>query len=233
MLSCCLLWLLAAVANAEPFGHVLRDHFMMGNGVTNLNNGAFGTGARIAYDQYQVCSSAVSRCIVNTAQKYNVEMEANCNHWFRGGYQPLLLKARERLAKYVNVDVDDLVIVENASSGANSVLKSLADNFPLVPGLYHPFLTNSSRAGDKVLYLSVVYPMVRNVMGYIAKEKKLTEIEVKIPFPLSDPEQVLQPLRNAIAANPGIKVASLDHISSYPAALLPIKDMVTLCKVQI
>lgn len=74
--------------------------------------------------------------------------------------------------------------------------------------------------------------MVRNVMGYIAKEKKLTEIEVKIPFPLSDPEQVLQPLRDAIAANPGIKVASLDHISSYPAALLPIKEMVTLCKVR-
>eukprot|EP01127_Copromyxa_protea_P020937 TRINITY_DN7072_c0_g1_i2.p1 TRINITY_DN7072_c0_g1~~TRINITY_DN7072_c0_g1_i2.p1 ORF type:complete len:260 (+),score=22.74 TRINITY_DN7072_c0_g1_i2:2142-2921(+) len=57
----------------------------------------------------------------------------------------------------------------------------------------------------------------------------LTEIEVNIPFPLHDPEQILKPLSEAIKQNPEIKVASLDHISSYPAAL-PIKEMVKLCK---
>jgi len=68
-------------------------------------------------------------------------------------------------------------------------------------------------------------------MGYIAKEKQLTQIEVNITFPLSSPSQVLHPLAAAIAAYPPgeIKIAALDHISSYPAALLPIKEMVALC----
>lgn len=187
---------------AEPFGHGMRAHFMMSPTTTNLNNGAFGTGSRVSYE---------------AVEKYNKEMEANCNHWFRGGYQPLLVKARERLAQYVHTNVEDLVIVENASSGANSVLRSLADNLPLHPG-------------DKVMFLNVVYPMVRNVMDYISKERGLIEVIVNITFPLSSPDQVLKPLADAIAANPGIKVASLDHISSYPAAILPIKQMVKLCK---
>lgn len=67
-------------------------------------------------------------------------------------------------------------------------------------------------------------------MNYIAKERGLKEIIVNVTFPLSSPDQVLKPLAEAIAANPGIRVASLDHISSYPAALLPIKQMVKLCK---
>lgn len=38
---------------------------------------------------------------------------------------------RKDLASYVNADEEDLVIVENASDGANAVLKSLGANLPL------------------------------------------------------------------------------------------------------
>jgi selenocysteine lyase/cysteine desulfurase len=67
-------------------------------------------------------------------------------------------------------------------------------------------------------------------MNYITQEKGLTQIIVNITFPLHSPEQVLRPLEDAIKGNPGIKVASLDHISSYPATTLPIKEMVKLCR---
>jgi selenocysteine lyase/cysteine desulfurase len=58
-------------------------------------------------------------------------MEENCNFWFRGGYQPLLDRARKLLAAMLGVPDSETVIVENASSGANAVLRSLADNLPL------------------------------------------------------------------------------------------------------
>lgn len=188
------------LADSQHFGHDMKKHFMMREGITNLNNGAFGTGAKITYDAFD---------------KYNREMEENCNFWYRGGYQPLLEKARQELSEYVNADEEDLVEVENASSGANAVLRSLGDNLSLMKG-------------DQVLYLSTVYPMVKNVMQYISDLRGLNQVMVNISFPLSDNEQVLKPLRDAIAANPRIKIACIDHISSYPAALLPVRDMVRL-----
>lgn len=87
-----LLCFVAFVMAAEPFGHGMKAHFMMSPTTTNLNNGAFGTGARVSYEAVEV---RVLRPFL-TLQKYNKEMEANCNYWFRGGYQPLLVKARER-----------------------------------------------------------------------------------------------------------------------------------------
>jgi hypothetical protein len=47
---------------------------------------------------------------------------------------------RQRLADYINADVDDVVLIENASAGVNGVLRSW------------PW-----RAGDKVLYFSTAY----------------------------------------------------------------------------
>lgn len=43
-------------------------------------------------------------------------------------------------------------------------------------------------------------------------------------------EAVLDSVQATVDANPGIVIAVLDHISSYPAALLPIKEMVAICQ---
>lgn len=186
---------------SEPFGHGMRKHFLMGATITNLNNGAFGTACRHATDAFD---------------HYQKLMEENCNFWFRGGYQPLLNRARKFLANLLGVPENETVIVENASSGANAVLRSLADNLPLVKG-------------NKILILNVVYPMVRNVVGYLQREKGIDIVIVNMSFPLHSTAELLVNLRAALKANPQVKVASLDHISSYPAALLPIKEMVAIC----
>src|SRR5688500_15083251 len=96
---------------AGQFGHGQLANFMMAPGYTNLNHGAFGTASRPA---------AASQNL------YYTEMEADANIWFRGGYQPPLLDVRTRLAKYVNAQSQDLVLVENASSGVNAVMRALA-----------------------------------------------------------------------------------------------------------
>jgi len=96
-------------------------------------------------------------------------------------------------------------------------LRSLANNLPL-------------QKGDKVLYLSVVYPMVRNVVKYLSDYKGIIPVIANISFPLSNPQDVLVSLRDSIQKHPGIKIAALDHISSYPAALLPIKEMIKICQ---
>lgn len=88
-------------------------------GYTNLNHGAFGS----------VCKPSLT-----AERSFFDQMEADCNIWFRGGYQPVLQQVRTRLAQYVNAQDHDLVLVENASSGVNAVLRSLADQMPLKQG---------------------------------------------------------------------------------------------------
>jgi hypothetical protein len=39
---------------AAHFGHGMREHFLMSPNTVNLNNGAFGTGAKVAYEAFDV-----------------------------------------------------------------------------------------------------------------------------------------------------------------------------------
>ncbi len=149
----------------------------------------------------------------------------------------MLADIRTRLASYVNCNATDLVMVENASSGANAVLRSIA-------------MALNLQRGDKILIMNVAYPMVTlffhfkiqrscfyhtyiqvvNVCNYLAQEMGLVVVTANLTWPITSPQQVLSLLTSVIQANPGIKIASFDWISSYPAILLPVQQMVALMK---
>jgi selenocysteine lyase/cysteine desulfurase len=53
-------------------------------------------------------------------------MEACPNDWFRFTMWDYINPVRARMAAYIGSNVNDTVFVENASSGVNAVIKSLA-----------------------------------------------------------------------------------------------------------
>eukprot|EP01112_Ceratiomyxa_fruticulosa_P017252 TRINITY_DN5342_c1_g1_i1.p1 TRINITY_DN5342_c1_g1~~TRINITY_DN5342_c1_g1_i1.p1 ORF type:complete len:418 (-),score=73.12 TRINITY_DN5342_c1_g1_i1:94-1347(-) len=184
------------------FGHSLYSSFSLRKGYVNINNGAFGT----------VCNDAKFQ-----ERDYFDMMLADPNSWFRGGYQPYLIAVRQRLAQYVSADEGNLVVVENASAGVNAVFRSLAEGIPLGPG-------------DIFLYMNIAYPMVQNTANYLAKVQGFTVVVVTVTFPVSSDQDFLLPVQNAINQyGSQIKMASFDHISSYPSCILPIKELVQLC----
>eukprot|EP01127_Copromyxa_protea_P011170 TRINITY_DN2794_c0_g1_i2.p1 TRINITY_DN2794_c0_g1~~TRINITY_DN2794_c0_g1_i2.p1 ORF type:complete len:435 (-),score=81.64 TRINITY_DN2794_c0_g1_i2:75-1379(-) len=185
-----------------PFGKETKEKvFMMDPTALVVNHGSYG---------------GVPRVIFNAEVEWMKKMEENTFYWFLPvmGYRLHLLEAREEIAKYVGVATKDIVLVENASSGINAVLRSL---FPLYPH------------GTKILRLSLAYPMVQHTMSYIAEMGKLEIVDVVVDIP-TDEATILKKVREAFEEHGqnGIAFAVFDHIVSMPCAILPIKELIEI-----
>ena len=126
----------AAVAPSNPpqFGHQLVKLFAMNSTYTNLNHGSFGV---------------VPRVVTADMYKWDALTEECPDCFYRYNARPLLSSVLNSLAQYVSADPADVVFIENASEGVNTILRSMR-----VP------------VGKKLLYLNTAYGMVKNVMQY-------------------------------------------------------------------
>jgi len=189
--------------NKLKFGHNLLDKFFMRTGYINFNHGSFGATCKDSF---------------KAQTDYYVQMEQSCDEWIRGKYQTIQVEVRRRVAKYVNANENELVLVENASTAVSSVLRSLSDSLPLVKG-------------DILIHMDIAYAMVVNTAAYLSRVKGFTVINIPINFPISDEDAFIQPVLDVIKQHgKSIKVACFDHISSFPTAILPIKKLVQICK---
>jgi selenocysteine lyase/cysteine desulfurase len=188
-LSCCF---------AVPFGHNMLQYFQLGLGYINFNHGSFG---------------CTPKSVTLAQQQFTQQMEAYPDKFFRVDYKVIVQQVRERLSKYVNVDKDDLVLIENASGGVNAILKSLR-----------------FKKGDKILISNVEYPMTTNTIQYLREIEGIEWVMANMSFPVVSGAQLVTAVQNAIAKNPDIRLALFSHITSVPAIILPLKEMALLCK---
>jgi len=55
-------------------------------------------------------------------------------------------------------------------------------------------------------------------------------VTIDIPFPIESEQQICDLYQKALLANPNIKLAVIDHITSCSALLMPVIDLVKICK---
>ncbi len=137
-------------------------------------------------------------------------MERQPVHFMTNLVTPGLEAARAALAPVVGARTDDLVLVENATAGVNSVLRAL-DFAP----------------GDEILVTALGYPAVNNAARYVARRSGARVVTVDIPLPIADAAAI----RDAVAAalTPRTRLAILDHVTSATACVLPIAALVADC----
>lgn len=121
--------------------------------------------------------------------------------------QPHLDTARERLADFVGCDTGGLVLVPNATTGVNAVLRSL-----------------ELGRDDEVLITSLGYNACNNAARFVCGRSGARLVEVAIPFPCSGPDEVVE--RVLAAASERTAIAVLDHITSATGLVLPIARLV-------
>jgi isopenicillin-N epimerase len=162
-------------------------------GVIFLNHGSFGA-----------CPTDVLR----HQAALRAEMEAEPVRFLSRELDERLDAARQALAAFVGADPDDLAFVPNATSGVNTVLRSLA----LAPG-------------DELLTTDHAYNACKNALDFVAGQAGARLVVVKVPFPVTSaasfPETVLA------AVTPRTRLALLDHITSPTALVLPIERLIT------
>ena len=106
---------------APSFGKGFKKYFFFENDFINLNHGSFG---------------ATPKPVLQAQFQYQVEMESNVDRFKRYETYKLLTRTREALAKLIQADPNDVVIVENSITGVNSILRSLRcgpDDYILFP----------------------------------------------------------------------------------------------------
>src|SRR5260370_35548202 len=92
------------------FGAPARALFPLEAGTCFLNHGSFG---------------ATPRVVLDAAERWRLRMEANPDHFLREVLPQELRHAAARLAAYIHAHAQDVVFVENATAGINSVLRPL------------------------------------------------------------------------------------------------------------
>ncbi|XP_055889607.1 uncharacterized protein LOC106078800 isoform X1 [Biomphalaria glabrata] len=125
---------------------------------------------------------------------------------------PYLVHVSRRLASYIGCAPQDLVLVNNATFATNSVLSS----FPLV-------------AEDVILTFNITYGAVKKHVQYICSKSGAINREAVIPFPLDSKEKILDILSDELSKG-DVKLVILDHIPSNTPIIMPVVEMIQLCR---
>jgi isopenicillin-N epimerase len=175
----------------------LRDAFLLEDGIAYLNHGSYG---------------ATPRVVLAAADTWRRRMEAQPARFMRA-LPGELRKAATRLAAFMGARGEDLVFVDNATSGVNAILRAL-----------------DLKPGDEMLTTTHVYGAVRKTMQYVAARTGAVVVEAAVPFPVSGEDEIVAAVTRHVT--PKTRLLVLDHIASPTALVLPVARIVAAAKKQ-
>jgi len=161
--------------------------------ITFLNHGSYG---------------ALPLPVMAAQQRSRQQLEQEPLRFFMREFEPLLDLARSQLATFIGADAAELVFVPNATTGVNSVLRSLAFN-----------------PGDELLTTNQEYNACRNALEFVASRTGAQVVVARVPFPIQSPAQVIEAVLAKVS--PRTKLALLDHVTSQTALVFPIQELVS------
>jgi len=189
------------------FGRSMLAHFALDPAITYLNHGTVGAPPRRVLAVQQAIRDEIER----QPSRYLLrELSEICVGAPRAE-PPRLRTAAAEVAAFFGARGEDLVFVDNATTGANAVLRSL----PLGPG-------------DEILVTSLGYGAVTNAARYVARERGASLREAVLEPGTSRPESVVEALAGALGDR--TRLAIVDHIASDSALLLPVAEVAARCR---
>jgi isopenicillin-N epimerase len=183
--------------NAPPplLGRAVRHEWPLDWSFLTVNHGSFGASPRV---------------VLAAQQDWRRQLEAQPTRFMHETLPAGQAEAAARLGAFLGADGKDIGFLDNATSGCNTVLRSLH----LAPN-------------DEILVLSHGYGAVRNTVRYVTERAGARMTEAAIPFPRPDAQAIVASV--AAALTPRTRVAVVDHITSGSALVLPLQDIVAAC----
>jgi isopenicillin-N epimerase len=120
-------------------------------------------------------------------------------------------QSAQAVAEAMGARGDDLVFVDNATTGVNAVLRS----FPLAPG-------------DEVLVTDHNYGATLRVAQFVARACGGHVRTVTVPYPRFNPDELIAAVAGAIT--PRTRIAVLDHVTSESALVFPLAELAASCR---
>ncbi|WP_254174236.1 aminotransferase class V-fold PLP-dependent enzyme [Planktothrix pseudagardhii] len=179
-------------SQTKPEYSAFHRYWMFDPEVTFLNHGAFG---------------ACPIPILDAQYQFRQQLEQQPFHFFVREYETLLDQARQQLADFVGANPEDLVFVPNATTGINTVLRSL-----------------SFSEQDELLTTNHEYNACRNVLDFVATRTGAKIIIADIPFFITSSQQIIEAVMAKVS--PRTKLVLIDHITSQTGLIFPIQEII-------
>jgi isopenicillin-N epimerase len=169
-----------------------RRHWLLRPRSVFLNHGSFG---------------ACPATVLKLQSKLRGQMEAEPVQFLWRHYEERLEPARVAVAGFLGARPQDLVFTTNATTGVNSVLRSI-----------------KLRRGDQLLTTSHDYNACRNVVSDAARRAGAKLVIARVPFPLRNADVALQTILQAVTSR--TRLALIDHVSSHTGFVLPVARII-------
>ncbi|MEO8264597.1 MAG: aminotransferase class V-fold PLP-dependent enzyme [Ilumatobacteraceae bacterium] len=186
------------------FGPGMRSEWLLDPDVTYLNHGTVGATPRRVLAHQRAITDEIER----QPAKFMLRELADSHADFT--YPSRIRVAAAAVADFVGVAGEDLMFVDNITTGANAILRS----FPFA-------------AGDEIAVTSLGYGGVVNAATYVSRTINGTLHTIDLPQPGAQPGDYVA----AIAAGLGdhTRLLIVDHLTPATALVLPLAEIAALC----
>jgi len=179
---------------SSSWGVAARAAWRLDPAVAYLNHGGFGVTPEAVFTEQD---------------RWRTRIERNPTQFLTYEVEEALRAATAQVAKAIGAAAEDVVFVENATTGLNAVLRALD---------FEP--------GEELLITSLSYPAIRKAAYYAASRCGVRVIEAEIPLPLPDKAALLRAVAGKLGSR--TRLAIFDHIASHSALLLPVAELTRL-----
>jgi isopenicillin-N epimerase len=191
----------------RQFGHAIRKEWPLEDDDTYLNHGTVGVTPRRVLAAQQAIRDEIER----HPSRYLLRELTSIVVGRPRADKPRMRQAADAVAEFVGARGDDLVFVDNATTGANAVLRS----FPFEPG-------------DEILLTDLGYGGVTQAATFAARERRAIVRTAEMPYPVRSAAELVDACTAAIG--PRTRLAVIDHITSQSALILPLAEIAAQCR---
>jgi isopenicillin-N epimerase len=178
--------------SGQPPPGPYADRWLLDPEVVFLNHGSFG---------------ATPKVVLEEQTRIQRRIESEPLQFFDHHYFDELDGARSALAGYLGARVEDMAFVANATTGVNTVLRSL-----------------SLEPGDELLVTNHEYNACRNALDAVAAGSGARVVIAPIPFQLAQEDDVVEIILDRFSER--TRLLLVDHVTSQTGMVLPVDRLV-------
>ena len=176
---------------SRPQRSHLAKHWNLDSDCVFLNHGSFG---------------ATPNEIREEQRKWQDLLEDEPVRFYEDLAMEFMENSRKALAAMLECDAEDLALVENATTGVNTVLRSLEFN-----------------TGDEILVPDHAYQACRNAIDFVAQRWGVKVVTVNIPFPIEGPQIAFDIIMAGVTER--TVLAMIDTVTSPTGLLMPFERL--------
>jgi isopenicillin-N epimerase len=189
------------------FGRARLADWALDPGVTYLNHGTVGATPRRVLAAQRALRDEIER----QPSRFLLRELTGTRVGGPRTQPPRMRVAAEQVAAFLGARGEDLVFVDNATTGINAVLRS----FDL-------------QAGDEILIHDLAYGAIANAARFAARNRGAAVSTVALPFPPGDPEELVSAF--VAGLGPRTRLAIVDHVTSNTAVVMPVAEIARRCR---